>query len=212
MTRLLKKIIFKKGLFVKPALIFYNPSEESSIELTDNVQPVNDDDSEQTDDDEDSIGDFLKRVNNTLIWSDEGFLYKGEICPQEEINKFIIESERDDGFRIRPAFVEYGEEDETDNDSEVSSDSISIKDFDESNEPPRRQRLEGDINKRESLNNPLSTGEFSCNVCCKSYTDQTSLNQHNMTAHQKLKVTCGKCGQRFTRRTNLNKHKQKCPY
>jgi hypothetical protein len=208
MTRLLKKIIFKKGLFVKPALVFYNPREESSIELTDKVQPVNDD-NEQTDDEEDSIEEYLNRVNNTLTWSDEGFLCEGEICSQEDINKFIIETERDEGIRIRPEFVEYG--DETDNESEVSSDSISIKDFDETNEPAKRQRLEKNATKRESLNNPLSNGELSCSVCCKSYTNQSSLNQHRMAAHPQ-RVTCDKCGQQFTRRTNLNKHKLKCSY
>jgi hypothetical protein len=207
MTRLLKKIIFKKGLFVKPALIFYNPREESGIELTDNVQPANV--SEQTDDEEDTDNDYLKRVNNTLTWSDEGFLCDGEICSQEDINKFIFEVERDEGLRIRPEFVEYG--DETDNESEVSNDTISIKDFDETNEPAKRPRLEKNATKRESLSNPLSNGEFTCSVCCKSYTNQSSLNQHRMAAHSQ-RVTCDKCGQQFTRRTNLNKHKLKCSY
>jgi hypothetical protein len=76
----------------------------------------------------DSIKAYLKLANSNLTWGDEGFLYKGEICPQEEINNFIIEAKRDYGYRIMPAFVEpedTSEDSENDEDSSEECDDSS---------------------------------------------------------------------------------------
>jgi hypothetical protein len=83
MTKTLKKIIFRRGLFIKPTFTFYNPSEESSIELSDPEQPDTEQ-SEQTDDESDDQSEdqteddsnkkrVLDRLNNWYTWTSEGF-------------------------------------------------------------------------------------------------------------------------------------------
>jgi hypothetical protein len=172
---------------------------------------------------------FLDRVNDTLVWSNQGFLRNGEICPIQEINEFLNEIEQDCGFRVKPILMEVasenGENDANENDAsenDTSQEDTTEEDIsdtsDENNSESNEELNENNSTEycekqtqSESLYPLLPMqNKLTCKICKNQFSSSSSLTRHFNSIHNSQRFDCPKCEKQFARVDILTRHIRMC--
>jgi hypothetical protein len=111
--------------------------------------------------------DVLKRLNELIKWTSDGFVYKGSKRTSGYINETLNAVEKDSGWRFKPTFTLCSTKDTShtsSSESEISEDESCSEDESGSEEEQK---------------------SYSCTVCDRVFSNRSNLRRHCKNIHHR---------------------------
>jgi hypothetical protein len=135
---------------------------------------------------EDTKASRLRRINRRVVWGPRGFTDGETNFSVRDLNYSLKDFEKNNGFRIKPAFTIYSSNSDTGSDTSEGSEDTS-----KASHPVTREESKEDKKKEK------------CTVCGKKYSD---LTRHRNRVHSQVKFRCLKCPKSYSRMDSLSRH------
>jgi uncharacterized C2H2 Zn-finger protein len=151
----------------------------------------------------------LRRINRRVVWGPRGFTDGETNFSVRDINYSLKDFEKNNGFRIKPAFTLYSTD--SDNCSDTSEGSDTSEDTSKASHPDYVTGEGSDTS--EDTSDPVTREESKegkkkekCAVCGKNFLNPRGLARHKNRVHSQTKFHCPKCPKSFSRTDSLSRH------
>jgi endogenous inhibitor of DNA gyrase (YacG/DUF329 family) len=146
----------------------------------------------------------LRRINRRVVWGPRGFTDGETNFSVRDINYSLKDFEKNNGFRIKPAFTIYSSNSDTSSDTSEGSDTSSdtTKGSDTSSDTAKGYEGTADSVTTEEHN---FAKKEKCPICGKKYSD---LTRHRNRVHSQVKFRCPTCQKSYSRMDSLSRHRE----